>query len=269
MIGTSKKDNKKSPSFRIAHCGNFPNYQLNGVFFNERNIIYLVSVGKEKFENKWVERFVNFVKAVKPKKTLIVVADTLQRYNIEVDDNIEPKQAFTESVKRGEEWTSKYKPLFSNLNISYEFVRWETLKEDKDFEYYLHETKKLDKENVAFEKALSISSKEYTNRFSRVNLGTDSQKAEANSRQFLIEECAVFKVLAKDKNNLAIVYPGAVTDILAYAIRHINENHRAKDHTFHWLNLRPTKSNKKKKNIESKSNESIKPSRFRKKSDFF
>ena len=68
----------KAPSYRIAHCGNFPNYYLNGVSFHEKNLIYLVSVGKEKFENKWVERFVNFVKEVKPQKVLIVVADSLQ-----------------------------------------------------------------------------------------------------------------------------------------------------------------------------------------------
>ncbi|EDP45806.1 hypothetical protein [Rickettsiella grylli] len=240
----------KAPSYRIAHCGNFPNYYLNGVSFHEKNLIYLVSVGKEKFENKWVERFVNFVKEVKPQKVLIVVADSLQRFNIEVDDNIDPKEAFTKSIKQGEKWVMNYKPLFSSLTINYEFVHWEALKEDKDFEHYFHEIKKLDEEDNNFKEALEISSKEYTHRPSRV-IGVAYQKAEENSRQFLIEECAVFHVLAKDKENLAIVYPGAVTNILHYAIKHINENNRTKEHAFHWLDLRPTKTNKKCKNIES------------------
>lgn len=266
MIETSKKDNRKFRNFRISHCGNFPDYSLNEAPFCNRNLIYLVSVGKEKFEYKWVERFVNFVREVKPKKIFIVVADTLQRYNIEVDENINPTQAFHESTKRGNEWVSKYKPLFSNLkksDIDYEFVHWETLKKDEDFEHYFHKIKKLDKEDSLFKAALAISSNEYTNRPSRIISEEIYQKAEENSRQFLIEECAVFQVLAKDKDNLAIVYPGAVTNILAYAIKHINENHRDEKNTFHWLDLKPTKINKKRKHTEPQVKEISKPPLFR------
>ncbi|WP_339050250.1 hypothetical protein [Rickettsiella endosymbiont of Xylota segnis] len=259
MIKTPIKDNKKPPSFRIAHCGNFPNYHLNGISFHERNLIYLVSVGKEKFEDNWVKRFVSFIKEVKPKKINIVVADTLQRFNIEVDKNITPKQALNESIYKGQVWANKYNAYFSNLDIDCKFIHWRTLKEDIDFQCYLDEIKKLDEEDISFKEALAISSKEYTNRPSRVNSGTDCQKAEANSRQFLIEECAAFQVLAKDKDNLAIVYPGAVTKILAYAIKHINENYRAKEHTFHWLDLKPTKTNKKRKHVVSEEKEAIKP----------
>jgi hypothetical protein len=266
MIETSKRDNRKLRNFRISHCGNFPNYSLNEAPFCNRNLIYLVSVGKEKFEYKWVERFVNFVREVKPKKIFIVVADTLQRYNIEVDENINPLQAFHESTKRGNEWVNKYKPLFSNLkksDIDYEFVHWETLKKDVDFEHYFHKIKKLDEKDSFFKAALAVSSKEYTNRPSRIIADAIYQKAEENSRQFLIEECAVFQVLAKDKDNLAIVYPGAVTNILDYAIKHINENHRDEKNAFHWLDLKPTKINKKRKHTEPEVKEVNKPPLFR------
>ncbi|KAF5271652.1 hypothetical protein FQR65_LT05273 [Abscondita terminalis] len=192
-----------------------------------------------------------------PTDTIVVItsnADTLQRYNIEVDENINLKQALNESTKRGSEWVSKYKPLFSNLkksDIDYEFVHWQTVKEDKDFELYFEKIKKLDKEDSFFQEALAISSNEYTMRPSRIISEATYQKAEENSRLFLIEECAVFQVLAKDKDNLAIVYPGAVTNILAYAIKHINENHRDKKNPFYWLDLKPHKNNKKRKRTES------------------
>ena len=67
-----KNNSKKNPSFRIAHCGIFPNYYLGEVPLNEKNIIYLVSVGKEKFEGKWVERFVNFIKEINLRKLLLL-----------------------------------------------------------------------------------------------------------------------------------------------------------------------------------------------------
>lgn len=56
MLNISKK-HIKSRNFRISNCGDFPNYSLNGFLFNNRNLIYLVSVGKEKFEYKWVDKY--------------------------------------------------------------------------------------------------------------------------------------------------------------------------------------------------------------------
>ncbi len=249
---TKEKNPIKAPSFRIAHCGTFPNYHLGGASLNVKNIIYLVSVGKEKFEGKWVERFVNFIKEIKPKKTLIVVADSLQRFNIEVDENISEIEALKESKNRGQKWVEKYRPYFSNLDLNYEFIHWDTLKEDKDFEQYLHEIINLSDQNSEFLDALSNSSKEYTERPSRLSSNNilDQKKAEKNSCDFLKEECAVFQILANEKDNVAIVYPGAATKVLAFSIEYINKNYRT-DNSFHWLDMRPTKERKKNKKLDA------------------
>lgn len=57
MLEISQKKHSKSRNFRISHCGKFSHYSLNGVFFTNRNLIYFVSVGKEKFGNKWVDKY--------------------------------------------------------------------------------------------------------------------------------------------------------------------------------------------------------------------
>ena len=247
-----KNNSKKIPSFRIAHCGTFPKYQLDKIPLNEKNIIYLVSVGKEKFEGKWVERFVNFIKEIKPKKTIIVVADSLQRFNIEVDENISEIDALRESEERGQQWVKKYKPYFSKLDIDYEFIHWATLKEDKDFKQYSQEIIDLSMKNTVFQEALLNSSREYTERPSRLNSSIvfNQEKAEINSCNFLREECAVFQVLAKENNNKAIVYPGIATKVLDFSIQHINKNYRTKN-PFYWLDMRPTKDRNKNKRLET------------------
>ncbi|WP_342146981.1 hypothetical protein [Rickettsiella endosymbiont of Aleochara curtula] len=248
---TKENNPIKAPSFRIAHCGTFPNYHLGKLFLNEKNIIYLVSVGKEKFEKKWVERFVNFIKEIKPKKTIIVVADSLQRFNIEVDENMSEIAALQESKNRGEKWVEKYKSYFSTPEINYEFTHWDTLKEDVDFEQYLGEIISLSTQHTEFKEALLDSSKEYTERPSRINSNhvSDQKKAESKSCDFLQEECAVFQILAKEKDNIAIVYPGAATKVLAFSIAHINKNYRA-DNSFYWLHMRATKERKKNKKLD-------------------
>ena len=249
---TKENTSIKEPSFRIPHCGIFPNYHLDGTSLNEKNIIYLVSVGKEKFKGKWVDRFVNFVKEIKPKKIIVVVADSLQRFNIEIVENISKIEALKESKNRGEEWEKEYKPLFSDLKINCEFIHWDTLKEDKDFESFLDEIKNLSDQDAEFKEALLSSSKEYTERPSRLssNNSLDQEKAERNSCDFLKEECAVFQVLAKEKDSKAIVYPGAATKVLDSSITYINKNYRI-DNAFHWLNMRPTKERKKNKKLDT------------------
>lgn len=249
---TKENNPTKAPSFRISHCGTFPNYQLGGAAFNTKNIIYLVSVGKEKFAGKWVERFVNFVKEIKPKKTTIVVADSLQRFNIEIDENISEIEALQESKNRGIKWVEKYKPDFSSLTTNYEFIHWETLKEDNDYVHFLQEIIKLSDQNSEFNEALLNSSKEYTERPSRLSSNNilDQERPEKNSCDFLKEECAVFQVLAKEKDNIAIVYPGSATKVLAFSIQHINKNYRT-DNPFHWLEMRPAKEGKKNKKLNA------------------
>lgn len=205
---TKENNTIKIPSFRIAHCGTFPNYRLDGVSLNEKNIIYLVSVGKEKFEGKWVARFVNFTKEIKPQKIFIVVADSLQRFNIEVDENLSAVEAFQESIKRGQQWVEEYRPYFSTLDVNYEFIHWETLKKDKDFDLYRNEILNSRMQDTAFKEALLNSSKEYTDRPSRLNASavSDQKKAEKNSCNFLQEECAVFQILAKDQRIISLLF---------------------------------------------------------------
>lgn len=236
-----KNNSKKNPSFRIARCGIFPEYQLGGVFLNKKNIIYLVSVGKEKFEGKWVERFVNFIEEIKPKKTIIVVADSLQRFNIEVDENISEIEALQESEKRGQQWVEKYKPYFSKLDIDYEFIHWEKLKEDGDYQKYFNEIM-IWNESDDFKQLISASAEAYIGRFDRK---LHENKAIKQSSKFLNEESAVLRVLAKNVNTIGLVYPGPPLKIFNYIINYANKSRLADQ--FYYMELIPTKKKKKQK----------------------
>ncbi|MGB8286258.1 MAG: hypothetical protein WCE22_06100 [Candidatus Aquirickettsiella gammari] len=236
-----KNNSKKNPSFRIAHCGIFPNYYLGEVPLNEKNIIYLVSVGKEKFKGKWVERFVNFIKEIKPKKTIIVVADSLQRFNIELDENISEIDALRESEKRGQQWVEKYKPYFSKLDIDYEFIHWEKLKQDEDYQKYFNEIM-IWNESDDFKQLILASAKAYIGRFDRK---LHENKAIKQSSKFLNEESAVLRVLAKNVNTIGLVYPGPPLKIFNYIINYANKSRLADK--FSYMELIPTKKKKKQK----------------------
>ncbi len=218
---------KKAPSYRLSHCGTFPNYELDGSSLKNKSIIYLVSVGKDKFEGKWITRFINFIKEVEPENVFIVVADTLQRFNIEVDENLSEKEAFEASKLRGEIWIEKYKPYFSKLKQNYEFIRWEEIKDDSDYEKFFNEI--TQNESDDFKKLILESSKDYV---SRSNRSLNLDRFVEQSTKFLKEECAVIRVLSKDINKIGIFYPGPPLSIFEYIIDRINNDFREKIDSF-------------------------------------
>lgn len=246
MIEASKKDNKKTPSFRLAGCGDFPDYHLGGTSLKEKTILYLVSVGTKKFEDKWVERLDNFAKEIKPQKVLIVVADTLQRFNIEIEENLSETDAFHESILRGQKWIEKYTSKFSTKEVNYEFVSWENLKKNADYQEYLNEILVWN-ESDNFKQLLLESAKAYISRFDRK---LNETRAIEQSSKFLNEECAAMRVLAKDTNTIGIFYPGPPLKIFDYIIDYVNKSRL--DNPFFYMELFRTKiKNKKKKQTDN------------------
>lgn len=176
-----------------------------------------------------------------------MIADTLQKYNIEADENKTEIEAFQIAKEEGEKWIKENELEFSKLDplkIKCEFIHWETLKKDKNFAGYKQEINSLREKSSDFRKALSRSVTEYMERPSRSEM-SDIQKVEANSYKFLLEECAAFLILEKMAN--AIFYPGPITAVLNSIIDYINKNGSADGSSFHWLNMRRTKDKTNKK----------------------
>jgi hypothetical protein len=234
----------KKTSYRLAHCGKFPYYKVDGCSLNTKDIIYLVSVGKEKFEGIWVKRFVNFINEVKPQNTFIIVADSLQRFNIEIDENLSKEDSYQEAILRGKIWVDKYRSYFSKLNCPYKFIHWEDLKKDKDYITFLNIVNVMSESNDFFKEVLLKSSMEYIKR--PLRLQQDQALLIKGSSEFLKEEFAVLRILAKESNTKTILYPSKATEVLDYAIQQINSLDRP-DNPIRWIELKP----KKEKNIKS------------------
>ncbi|TLY48215.1 MAG: hypothetical protein E6K54_02970 [Gammaproteobacteria bacterium] len=250
MKKTTINANMKKPSFRLVGCGYFPDYQLGGIPLKEKNILYLISVGTKKFENKWVERLINFAKEIKPKKVIIVVADSLQRFNIEIEENLSEIDAFEESKNRGKKWIEDYKSKFSALGKEqedYEFITWEKLKENEEYQKYFNEIT-LWNESNNFKQLLLDSVKAYISRFDRKK---NESRAIEQSNKFLNEECAVIRVLAKEPNTIGIFYPGAPLEIFNYIIDYANKSRQLDP--FFYTELHPTKI-KNNRNLKDKLN---------------
>ena len=187
--------------------------------------ILLVSVGKENFEAEAIESAVKMINQ-EFKACCIVVADTLQRYNIATEKSVSEKDAYEEALKKGDEWLVRYNSYFlNNFKIPFEIVRWDSLISDDDF---IQQEKKFScciEANEVLSNAMRESIDEYGKRLFK-NMGESYFKQiesqhEKNCFSYLKEECVAITLLPKkiftyssDFSPLVIVYPGKSTSIL-------------------------------------------------------
>jgi hypothetical protein len=169
-----------------------------------------------------------------------VLADSLQRFNIEVEENLSEAVALAESIKRGEQWLKEYEAYFTGLQT--EFIHWDSLKQHENYKNYSDTVQELINCDHTFQMALDKSANEYMQR----PLRQSCKNALTKSRAFLQEECAVFQVLAETKASKAIFYPGKSTAVLDSIIGYINNKMR-EGNPLHWIELRPTKKTKTEK----------------------
>lgn len=231
--------NQKRPSYRIAHHGFFPYYQVDDSPLNKKTVVYLVSVGKEKFEEKWVSRFARFIEEIGFKRVLIVVADSLQRFNIEVDENLSEEDAFQESVRRGAEWIKRNKAYFNKVKKFCKFIRWEELKKDKDYFSSLEKIKEICSDNGFLREPLLETIQEYLKRSAR--LATLNQElATRKSCDYLIEECEIFRRMLINKKVSVILYPAKPSPLVNGILQYINMESNS-NRKLNWIELIPTK----------------------------
>lgn len=187
--------------------------------------IYLISVGKENFENDAV---VSAIKMIDQEfgQCYIVIADTLQRHNIATDHNISAKDAHKNSLQDGNDWLNRHKNIFKQyLHIPYKIVRWDSLintpkfkKRESEFSIHINKCKNL-------MSAMQESISEYGNRLLK-RLGNQhfkqiSSQYKNNCFNYLQEECAAISLFPQQLDSnlnidkpMVIVYPGKSTAIL-------------------------------------------------------
>lgn len=222
--------------------------------------VLLVSVGKENFEEEAIESAVKMINQ-EFKACCVAVADTLQRHNIATEKEISNKEAYAESLIKGDEWIQRNTPYFVNgFSIPYEIIRWDGLINDPDFVQKEKKFSSCIAENTSLSTAMKESIDEYGKRLLK-HLGEEHFERiaffhENNCFSYLKEECIALTILPKkisfDNNELnpyVIVYPGKSTLILTEN-REVfikNEFHDVLQNYSDFLNWIPYRFNRIKK----------------------
>ena len=183
--------------------------------FKQAHGMLLISVGQKYHED---EKFIATLKLVSKKfqKFTVMVADTLQRHNIQSSLGLNAKEAYMASRKNGDEWIKKY---YNNIIGSEGFEgirRWDEYLASNEFEITkVFLEKEISKNNSIFCESINATIAEYMARQNRSILPSSKKiELEYNCKRYLIEECAIMLLWVKEDFNFEI-YPALRNQAMA------------------------------------------------------
>jgi tRNA-dependent cyclodipeptide synthase len=167
-----------------------------------------ISVGKEYHEGEMFEATVKWC-AARFDHVQVCVSDTAQRYNLAFEQGLDAETAFTKSLKAGDEWITRNKPLL-DLLPSYNMTRWEEWRTRPDFATRLQQMENSYAVNTDFRDSIDTTVMDVWTRKSSA-LGPTPLSYRQNfldmSHRYIMEELVVYSM--RFENLSAIdVYPG-------------------------------------------------------------
>jgi len=180
-------------------------------FVNDNGLLRLeISVGQPYHEGEKFRCTVEWAKH-RHSKIVILVNDSLQRFNYMFEEGMSEKEAHHVSTLEGTKWLSRNMNVISSLP-DFEIYRWDEWKQGKDYSTDLHKSRELYKNNPEFRNAIDGAISEI---WQRKNL-PDHRKNEFFdiSRDYLLEETAVFSVIYGALKGVS-AYPGSFQEMWA------------------------------------------------------
>ena len=166
-----------------------------------------ISVGMPYHESDKFIATINWVKD-RFEKVIICVNDTLQRYNLMYENDLNESDAKFKTMEMGRQWISRNLSSISLLNEPI-LYRWEEWIQNPEYEINLQKVENLYASNQEFREAVEKNIEEFWIRRQKNPTYQISNKSRffALSRRYLLEETAVFSMMFSE-NKAVDVYPG-------------------------------------------------------------
>ena len=183
----------------ITTKASFANISLEERQKFEKSICYLlVSVGQKQHEDIKLQATLELV-TKRFKKCVVMLCDTLQRYNI-IAEGFSVEDAYKTSLKRGDIWLKDNKNKCEEYGIT-DFFRWDYWLNHENFLSFKEKIMTAYENDEIYKQAINESAQEFCER-----AGRTMDHFISFSVDYLIEECAVMLIWANIGLNYEI-YP--------------------------------------------------------------
>jgi tRNA-dependent cyclodipeptide synthase len=177
------------------------------------HVVLPISVGQLYHEG---EKFAATLQGVQNKfgSCDIIVADTLQRYNLLTEYSAQ--DANTLALQRGQEWLQRNEISLKEFSIPHKIIRWDTCLKDPEFANWLEKIK----EYYQHDKAYRNTIEEDINTFMQRSINHESIPMRRNSLNYFLEETAVILSYFIRQKYTYIIYPRPMPKSITMAIEH-------------------------------------------------
>lgn len=201
----------KGPKNGIV-CASVNQTQFEPLDFQEAHCCLAISVGQPYHEETRLDTAINLIDENFSRCT-ISLGDTLQRHNM-LDPENPNFDHYTAAKKAGDEWLERNLEKIKRLSIPYEIKRWDEWLKQDSFLTQLALLKATYHNDETFRQGFEITVSIFVDRLRKRNSNLNIEQAQANSRAFLFEECAIIMLMWQKENFNYIAYPGEMIDAL-------------------------------------------------------
>jgi hypothetical protein len=204
--------------------------------FNNQRALLAVSVNNIQ---KNINRFSAILKLIFQyfENCTIIVGDTLQRHTLAMQSDKETTVCYDDVIALGDEWLAAHEKICKGYEGRIKIVRWDEWLNHPSFEesklMIMDEMQKDSAYKQYFTESIDAYLNRYENRLTPANT-FNRKKAESLCWDYLIEECAVFRLWPSTESHFVIydgTYPSAMKETF---IRFINQQ---QSYPFDLLNI--------------------------------
>ena len=187
------------------------------------DVVLLVSVGTDNFNEEALAAQIKSLKSLRDSCD-VLVADELQWFNLSGENNnLSDEAAQKRALKQGDEWVNTSEDIIKKNNFT--ITRWKHWISHEKFNTYKQKISEALATNTLYEKSMIVSIEKYKNRIQKrkkeegsqqaLTLLTSKENVGDYYRNYLIEECAVFMVMASQvKKGTVMVYPNKPQEVI-------------------------------------------------------
>ena len=200
----------------------FKFYEGNSTPLASSSCLITISVGQESHEN---DRLLSTFLKVNSifNSCNICICDTLQRYSFGLLKKVSMEDAYKYTKELGDEWIERNKTNLNQLTIPYKISRWTEWMSSIEYKS-IHEFLRQEYiTNESFKNIMDYTINEFYIRQKKKDYMISYDEVHAHSLEYLLEECAVQSIIAKNNFNYEL-YPSKRNPILSYSYKNYIKN---------------------------------------------
>lgn len=188
--------------------------------FTGKRCVLAISVGQDYHEDQRLYSAIHLLNESGFSHCKVVVADTLQRHNVDAQSTAE---ALALSQQEGQKWLERNAAALAALKMDVQITRWIDELSDPKYSEWRRKVENTLNDSSQLQGAINNTIEVFIERLKLRNPDADIEAAAAKYREYIIEEIPIIMPLWAEQGYDYVIYPQKMTDAMAASRDHFVE----------------------------------------------